>query len=189
MKTISVCLLIVFALAQTDFKNTCQNASLIDRLATGVIHLNPLDTYNNGANKDYYQDLTINKFTSNDYLGYGFALSGFETACNHNFYALVIDEIVFENQNTRMRIVVDFRDPGSGAITSWTMVTFTYIVVSRFLNGGYSDIWATVASIDNPPDNTPQPIDTLGSGYINAPVGGCQIYVDPDIAHDATAGC
>ena len=161
--------LLGLVLGQTDFKNTCQSESLIPRLATGLINLNPLDTYNNGANKDYYQDLTIAAFTSNDFLGYGFSLSGFETACTNsaNFFSLVVDEVVFENQNSRMRIVVDFRDPGSGAITSWTMVSFTYIVVSRFLNGGYSDIWATVASIDNPADNTLQPIDQVKAAYQN----------------------
>ena len=110
MKTILLCLLLALGLAQTNFKNTCQNESLIDKLATGLIHLNPLDTYNNGANKDYYQDLSINKFTSNDALGYGFALSGFETACSNTIYSLVIDDVIFQNQNSRMRIVVDFRD-------------------------------------------------------------------------------
>lgn len=55
-----LCLLLVgTALGQTDFKNTCQKDSLIPKLATGLIHLNPLDTYNNGANKDYYQDLRL----------------------------------------------------------------------------------------------------------------------------------
>ena len=55
-------LLVLLVFGQTDFKNTCQNESLIPKLATGLIHLNPLDTYNGGANKDYYQDLTLNAF-------------------------------------------------------------------------------------------------------------------------------
>ena len=191
MKTILVCLMLALALAQTDFQNTCQSESLIPRLATGLINLNPLDTYNSGANKDYYQDLTLNGFSSNDVLGYGFALSGFETSCSNTFYALVIDDILFENQNTRMKIVVDFRDPGSGAITSWTMVSFTYIVVSRFLNGAYSDIWATVASISNPLDNIPQAIDAIGAAYQVSPNGGgrCEIFEDPNIVHDEANAC
>ena len=183
--------LLGLVLGQTDFKNTCQSESLIDRLATGLINLNPLDTYNNGANKDYYQDLSINKFTNNDFLGYGFSLTGFETACTNsaNFFSLVVDEVVFENQNSRMRIVVDFRDPGSGSITSWTMVSFTYIVVSRFLNGAYSDIWATVASVSNPANNNPQPIDQIAASYgTPAPTGACQIYLDPKINHEITGG-
>lgn len=73
-----VCLcLLGLAVGQTDFKNTCQNESMIPLLATGLINLNPLDTYNNGAKKDYYQDLTRNQFTATDYLGYGFSLTGF----------------------------------------------------------------------------------------------------------------
>jgi hypothetical protein len=49
-----------------------------------------------------------------------------------------------------MRIVVNFRNPGDGSITLWNLVSFTYIVVSRNLNGAYSDIWATVAEITGP---------------------------------------
>ena len=84
-----------------------------------------------------------------------------------------------------MKIIVDFRDPG-GYITTWTMVSFTYIVVSRYLNGAYSDIWATVASINNPPHNTPQAIDQLGGAYTADPSGSgnCAIFTDPDITHD-----
>ena len=170
---ILVCLcLFGLIVAQTDFQNTCQTDSLIDRLATGLIHLNPLDTFNNGANKDYYQDLSLNKFDVNDVLGYGMALTGFETACTNsaNFFSLVIDEVTFENQNSRMRIVVDFRDPGSGSITTWNIVSFTYIVVSRSLNGGYSDIWATVASATSPADNTAvTTIDATAAAYQNDP--------------------
>ena len=86
-----------------------------------------------------------------------------------------MDEVVFENQNTRMRIVVDFRDPGSGAITSWTMVSFTYIVVSRFLNGAYTDIWATVASVSNPTNNALMNIDSIAAAYGTDPnpAGSC----------------
>ena len=88
-----------------------------------------------------------------------------------------------------MRIVVDFRDPGSGAITSWTMVSFTYIVVSRILNTGYTDIWATIASIDNPQHDVPLPIDQVGAAYLNNPtVGNCQTFIDPNMQHDLNAG-
>ena len=50
MKALLFCLFVSLVLAQTNFNNTCQNASLIPKLATGTINLNPLDTYNNGAN-------------------------------------------------------------------------------------------------------------------------------------------
>lgn len=101
----------------------------------------------------------------------------------------MIDDVTFQNSNTRMKIVVDFQDPGSKAITSWTMVSFTYLVVSRFMNGGYSDIWATVASIDNPSDNTLVEIDQIASSYsLAAAPTGCETYLDPAINH-GTTGC
>lgn len=82
-----------------------------------------------------------------------------------------------------MRVVVDFRNPGDGSITTWTLVTFTYIVVSRTLNGAYSDIWATVAEIDNPQHNTPLPIDSIGGSYATAPAN-CFAFQDPDFDFD-----
>jgi hypothetical protein len=71
-----------------------------------------------------------------------------------------------------MRIVVNFRNTNDGTITKWTLVTFTYIVVSRNLNGAYSDIWATVASrtltasISTPIDDL-APAFQLGPGANN----------------------
>lgn len=145
-KGLLVCLILLgAAFAQTDFKNTCQTASLLPKLATGLIHLNPLDTYNNGANKDYYRDLSLAAFETIDVLGYGFSLTGFQTNCGNSFYTLIIDKVTFENQNKRMRIVVNFRNPADGTVTRWDLVSFTYIVVSRNFDGTYSNIWATVA--------------------------------------------
>ena len=54
-------LLLVSVWSQTDFKNTCQSDSMIEKLATGGIALNPVDI-GNSANKDYYQDLSLAKF-------------------------------------------------------------------------------------------------------------------------------
>jgi hypothetical protein len=190
MKPFILCLLLVGALAQTDFKNTCQNVSLIPKLATGLINLNPLDTYNNGANKDYYQDLTLNKFDTTDVLGHGFALTGFQAPCTNKFFTLIISAVSFENGNTRMRVVVDFRNPADQTITLWNMVSFTYIVVSRTLNGAYSNIWATVAELDNPADRVVASIDKIGASYQaspTAPPATCQVFVDPDASYDPTS--
>lgn len=186
MKGFFLALLLALALAQTDFKNTCQSSSLINKLATGRINLNPLDSYNQGANKDYYQDLTLNKFEKIDVLGYAFAISGFEAGCSLNFYSLTIDKVEFRNQNSRMRIVVDFRNPGNGYITVWTMVSFTYIVVSRNLNGGFSDIWATVAESTATTTGTSNSIDLVGAGY-QAALSGCKVYVDPNMLYNNAA--
>jgi len=95
MKVLLICLIVGIAFAQTNFNNTCQNSSLLKGLATGTINLNPLDTYNNGANKDYYQSLAIGNFTSIDVLGYGFSLTGFQTSCTNTYYTLVIDKVAF----------------------------------------------------------------------------------------------
>ena len=142
-------LLLTIVVSQTNFKNTCQNSSLLPLLATGTINLNPLDTYNNGANKDYYQDLSLAQFQTVDVLGYAFALSGFQAPCSQSYYTLVIDKVNFENQNTRMKIVVNYLNPStfetSTAITKWKIITFTYIVVSRNFQGAFSNIWATTS--------------------------------------------
>lgn len=177
-------LLVTLVYSQVAFNNTCANNSLIPLLATGSINLNPLDTYNNGANKDYTKDLSIAKFQPVDVLGYAFALSGFQTACGQSFYALVIDKVTFENQNTRMRIVVNFRNTNDGTITKWSLVTFTYIVVSRNLNGAYSNIWATVAETTVFGAGA---IDLLGPAFVAGAGADCSIYTDPSVNNGGCA--
>jgi hypothetical protein len=95
MKVFILCLLVGIAFAQFNFNRTCQNDSLIPLLATGSINLNPLDTYNNGANKDYYQSLSLAQFSAVDVLGYGFSLTGFQTSCTNSYYTLIIDKVAF----------------------------------------------------------------------------------------------
>jgi EamA domain-containing membrane protein RarD len=95
-KKVLLCLALAsLVLAQTNFKNTCQKNSMLPLLATGVINLNPLDTYNAGANKGFYQDLSSAQFQTTDVLGYGFALSGFQAGCGQSYYTLVIDKVDF----------------------------------------------------------------------------------------------
>lgn len=191
-KKVLLCLVLVgLALAQTDFKNTCQNNSMLPLLATGSINLNPLDTYNAGANKDFYRDLSSSQFQTTDVLGYGFALSGFQANCGQTYYTLVIDKVAFENQNTRMRIVVNFLNPSSigtsTVITKWNMVTFTYIVVSRNFAGSTSTIWASTAerSITG---TVLGAIDTIAGEFTSAPPAGvCSTYTDPNFVFDT--GC
>ena len=181
MKILLAFLVIGLSLAQTNFNTTCQDDSLIPLLATGTINLNPLDTYNNGANKDYYQSLALAKFAAIDVLGYGFSLTGFQTSCTNPYYTLIIDKVAFENQNTRMRIVVNFRNPGDGTITLWNLVSFSYIVVSRNFAGTYSDIWASVGEYLNPVDGVATAFDRVGIIYQAQATAttNCQIYTDP----------
>ena len=89
-----------------------------------------------------------------------------------------------------MRIVVNFRNPGDGKITRWNMVTFTYIVVSRYLSGSFSDIWVTIAETVSgtviPLLSTAAaaaPYDTIGAAYTTTPAAlasSCKIYDDPN---------
>jgi len=187
-------LLIICCIAQQDFRNTCQGESMMNLLATGSINLNPVDI-GSSANKDFYRDLSRAKFQTSDVLGYGFALSGFQTACGQSSYTLIIDKVEFQNQNTRMRIVVDFRNPATQSITSWTLVSFNYIVVSRNFNGAYSDIWATVAEFTIPSGAPPTaaPIDTTGFVFRLDTTAStvCSVFVDPNFQQQnpAVAPC
>jgi hypothetical protein len=182
-------LLIATVFTQTNFKNTCQNSSMIPLLATGVVTLNPMDTFNAGANKDYYQDLSTAKFLPIDVLGYAFAITSFQANCGQNYYSLGVDVVEFQNQNTRMRITVNFRSYSLNIISAWTQASFSYIVVSRTLNGAYSDIWATVAE-SNPSSTTinNNGIDKISTQFAGSTASSCKIYVDPSMSVDL-AGC
>jgi hypothetical protein len=192
-KVLLLVLLATLTLAQTNFNNSCQTDSMLPLLATGVINLNPMDTYNAGANKDFYRDLSSAQFQTTDVLGHGFALSGFQANCGQAYYTLIIDKVQFENQNTRMRIVVNFLNPSSIGVstnvTRWNLVTFTYIVVSRNFAGSASTIWATTAETAVTVDIEHEPIDSIGSAFnLGAvPTGDCVAYKDPSVVFDPTA--
>jgi hypothetical protein len=182
-------LLLALAVSQTNFRNTCQSDSMLPLLATGSINLNPFDTYNNGANKDYYQDLSTAKFQTVDVLGYAFALSGFQTNCGQSYYTLNIDKVFFENQNTRMKIVVDFRNPSTTStnqgVSKWTQVSFNYLVVSRNFNGLYSTIWASTIEASTLPANINGEIDSVNPIFTNpSPADQCYVYADPNFIFD-----
>ncbi len=89
-----------------------------------------------------------------------------------------------------MRITVNFRNPGDGTITLWTLVSFSFIVVSRTFSGTYSDIWATVASVSNPGNTiNGAAVDPIGSYYLGATPTQCGIYQDPNYVSRGTAVC
>lgn len=92
--------------------------------------LNPNDLGSAGANKNYYESLSRGHFKAGDLLGYAFAIAGFETSCSQTYYSLMVDVVEFQNENTKMRIVVDFRNPELNVLTTWTKVKLTYLVVS-----------------------------------------------------------
>lgn len=50
----------------------------------------------------------------------------------------------FQDELTKMRIVIDFTNTAKDALTTWSKVKLTYLVVSANRNtGGVSNIWAT----------------------------------------------
>lgn len=185
-------LLITTVYSQTNFRNTCQNSSLLPLLATGAVNLNPLDTYNSGANKNYYVDISLAQFQTVDVLGYGFALSGFQANCGQSYYTLVVDKVAFENQNTRMRITVNFLNPSTFAtstvITNWNFVSFTYIVVSRNFQNTFTNIWATTAEISLTRNIVGEAIDSYSNRFDGAFGTSCQVYSDPNLIFPDVGG-
>ena len=117
-------------------------------------------------------------------LGYGFAVSGFQANCAQTYYTLVVDKVEFENQNTRMRLVINFLNPSSvgtsTVITKWNLVTFTYLVVSRNFAGSYSTIWATTAETSITKDLKPDDVDQIANPFKVAPPDSCAAYTDPN---------
>jgi hypothetical protein len=87
------------------------------------------------------------KFGAGDRIGYAFALVGFQAACSQSYYSLVVDVVEFQNSNTQMYIVVDFRNPALNTLTTWTNVQLSYITASsnryETLPVNAALIWAT----------------------------------------------
>lgn len=176
---------LTLAYTQINYNNNCQNNSLLPLLATGVANLNPLDTSKVGASKDYYVDLSLAQFTNQDSLGYGFAISGFQASCGQAYYTLIIDKIIFENQNTRMKITINFLNPStysiSNFVTNWNYVSFTYIIVSKKFQGSYSNIWAMTAEIFLNRNIDGKPIDSSTNNFNGKPGTNCQVYSDSNL--------
>ena len=191
-------LLITSVFAQTDFKNTCQTDSLLPLLATGLITMDIFDSSNSGANKDVYRDLTLSKFTKTEVLGFAFALTAFDGPCGQPYYTLVIDKVEFQNDNTRMRVVVNYRSTIIGVpqvLTRWTKVSYTYIVVSRTFSGAYSDIWANTVEVQGAElaaaNTAPVAVDLNALIFTSTPIGPsatCTAYVDPNFAFQSGTG-
>lgn len=85
--------LIALIQAQTSLPNSCAVNSSLPLLAAGSITLNPLDSYNNASNKEYYQDLSNARFQQIDVLSYAFAISGLQFDCGQPFYSLGVDVV------------------------------------------------------------------------------------------------
>lgn len=85
------------------------------------------------------------------------AIAGFETSCSQSFFSLVVDIVEPQNENTKLKLVIDFRNKAQTVLTAWTKVKLSYLVASaqRFPTGANSAyIWATSQYIDVTGDMT-----------------------------------
>jgi hypothetical protein len=171
--------LLVLGLAQDG----CQESRL-DKIQTGEIVLNPNDLGTAGANKNYIESLSRGNFGATEILATAVAIAGFETSCSQSFFSLIVDIVEPQSENTKLRLVIDFRNKAQNALTTWTKVKLSYLVASysrlsaTLLNEGSTKsapIWATSQYID------------LTSGVTNAAVLTDPVLLGADV--NAGNGC
>lgn len=157
-----LCLLIL-GMAQDG----CQESRL-DKIQTGEIILNPNDLGTAGANKNYLEPLSRANFGATDLLSYAVAIAGFETSCSQTYFSLIVDIVEPVNENTKLKLVIDFRNKAQNALTSWTKVKLSYLVTStsRYppTKNGISYIWATSQYVNV------NGVDSNGLAVISDPV-------------------
>ena len=140
---IFLCML-VLGLAQDG----CQESRL-DKIQTGEIILNPNDLGAAGANKNYVESLSRGGFGAKEVLATAVAIAGFETSCSQSFYSLVVDIVEPQSENTKLKLVIDFRNKAQTSLTTWTKVKLSYLVVS------YSRLAPSAAVNEGSSSNTP----------------------------------
>jgi hypothetical protein len=183
--TILFLCLLVLGLAQDG----CQESRL-DKIQTGEIILNPNDLGSAGANKNYYESLSRGKFGATDFLGTAVAIAGFETSCSQTFFSLMVDIVEPQSDNTKLKLVIDFRNKGQTVLTTWTKVKLSYLVASaqRYPAGvpTSSYIWATSQYVDLTADitNTAIMTDPIFTGADAATIDGQSIC---GLKYDTTA--
>ena len=149
---------LVLGLAQDG----CQESRL-EKIQTGEIVLNPNDLGSAGANKNYYESLSRGKFGATDFLGTAVAIAGFETSCSQTYFSLIVDIVEPQSDNTKLKLVIDFRNKAQTVLTTWTKVKLSYLVASaqRYGLGDTSAyIWATSQYVDLTVAKTDQAIMT-----------------------------
>ena len=110
------------------------------------------------------------------------AIAGFQGACSQTHYALTVDQIYFENLNTKMRFTMDYvyDNLNVTSTTKWTKVKLTYIVVSTDFEDftaaeGGNYVWAGSIQIT---------VDTTGAKGLYK-----EGSIFSDIALDAASTC
>lgn len=157
---------LVLGLAQDG----CQESRL-EKIQTGEIVLNPNDLGSAGANKNYYESLSRGKFGATDFLGTAVAIAGFETSCSQTFFSLIVDIVEPQSDNTKLKLVIDFRNKAQTVLTTWTKVKLSYLVASaqRYPPGVTPQsayIWATSQYVELNADisNTAIMTDSIFTG-------------------------
>jgi len=135
-----------------------------------------------GANKNYYESLSRGKFGATDFLGTAVAIAGFETSCSQTYFSLVVDIVEPQSDNTKLKLVIDFRNKAQTVLTTWTKVKLTYLVASaqRYPTGvspAAAYIWATSQYVELTGDitNTAIMTDPIFTGADAAEIDGKSI--------------
>ena len=61
------------------------------------------------------------------------AIAGFQGSCTQQYYSLVVDQVTYENNNTKMRITMDYTytiNLTNNYVSQWTKVKLSFIVVT-----------------------------------------------------------
>jgi hypothetical protein len=90
--TVLILCLLVVGFAQ----NECEESRIFG-VQTGEIMLNPNELGAAGANKNYFESLERGEFAAGDFLGFAFAIAGFETSCSQDYFSLMVDVVEFQN--------------------------------------------------------------------------------------------
>jgi hypothetical protein len=111
-----------------------------------------------GSNKNYYESLSRGNFEANEILATAVAIAGFETSCSQTSFSLIVDIVEPQSENTKLKLVIDFRNKAQTNLTTWTKVKLSYLVVSYLrvsatninenIDTKSSLIWATSQYVD-----------------------------------------
>lgn len=63
------------------------------------------------------------------------AIVGLQTSSGQNFYSVVVDQVVFSNNNRVMRFIMDYNNNARTVKTQWSKIKLCYIVVSPDFDG------------------------------------------------------
>ena len=102
--------------------------------------------------------VTLSEFNLGTYaeVFHAFAIAGFQGASNQQFYSLVVDQVVFSNQNTLMNFTMLYlyNDGTINYQTTWSRVKLSWLAVSTsFETTGPTEgnfIWAGTVGISAP---------------------------------------